>query len=77
LRSDLAQDAVRLAREDLRLGVSSEAVVAASLAAFHASDVAALYARSDFLTRWSDFVSIVGADPVMQNLPARYVREQP
>jgi outer membrane protein TolC len=77
LRRDLAQDAVRLAREDLSLGVSSEALVDASVARFQASDVAALYARTDYLTRWSEFVSLVGADPAMQNIPARYVRPKP
>jgi hypothetical protein len=77
LRRDLAQDAVRLAREDLSLGVSSEALVDAAVARFQASDVAALYARTDYLTRWSEFVSLVGADPAMQNIPARYVRPKP
>ena len=77
LRRDLAQDAVRLAREDLRLGVSSEALVDAAVARFQASDVAALYARTDYLTRWSEFVSLVGADPAMQNIPVRYVRPKP
>ena len=34
-------------------------------------------ARVDFLNSWMDFVSKVGADPVLLNLPARYARVQP
>lgn len=30
--------------------------------------------RADFLSAWSEFVSLVGADPAMNRLPARYVR---
>ena len=33
-----------------------------------------IYARADYLNRWADFVSQTGADPVIANLPARYVR---
>ena len=28
---------------------------------------------ADFLSAWSDFVSLVGVDPAMNNLPSRYV----
>lgn len=30
--------------------------------------------RADYLMTWATFVSLVGADPAMQKLPARYVR---
>ena len=32
-------------------------------------------ARSAFLANWADFVSLVGHDPAMRNLPSRYVRQ--
>jgi outer membrane protein TolC len=33
-------------------------------------------ARSAFLADWADFVSLVGHDPAMRNLPSRYVRQE-
>jgi outer membrane protein TolC len=33
-----------------------------------------LPARAEYLNHWADFVSLVGADPAMNHVPARYVR---
>lgn len=33
-----------------------------------------LPARAEYLNRWAEFVSLVGADPAMNHVPARYVR---
>ncbi len=33
-----------------------------------------LPARAEYLMKWTEFVSLVGADPAMNNLPSRYVR---
>lgn len=76
-RRALAEEAVRTTTEDIRLGSAAQIELDAAIATFHAADLAALNARADYFTRWSEFVSIVGADPAMNNLPARYVRSQP
>jgi outer membrane protein TolC len=76
-RRALAEDAVRITTEDIRLGSSAQIELDGAMASFHVADLAAMYARSDYFARWSEFVSLVGADPAMNNLPARYVRSQP
>jgi hypothetical protein len=35
-----------------------------------------LESRATFLTRWSEFVAVTGADPVLNHLPARHGREK-
>ena len=40
------------------------------------ADAANLAACAAYLGRWSDFVALAGDDPVLQNLPARHVREK-
>lgn len=77
LRRAIASDAVRIAREDAALGASADSDVDLVVARFQVADLAALTARADYLNRWAEFVSTTGADPVLNNLPARYVRKQP
>ena len=55
------------AREDLRLGVGSEAAVQESLAGCNSADLGALESRIEFVNQWAEFVSSVGADPVAGN----------
>ncbi len=40
------------------------------------ADAKKLSARATFLNRWSEFVALAGQDPVLNNLPARHVREK-
>lgn len=40
------------------------------------ADAKKLGARATFLNRWSEFVALAGHDPVLNNLPARHVREK-
>lgn len=73
-RRALAESAVRTTEEDIQLGSAAQVALDTAQAAFHSADLAAIYARSDYFSRWSEFVSLVGADPAMNNLPERYVR---
>jgi outer membrane protein TolC len=61
-------------REVAARGHASPDDVATSDAGVLAAETTATLARAEFLNRWADFVSLVGADPVMKLLPPRYVR---
>lgn len=76
-RYDLGRELVRGTEEDVRLGVSAQAALDNAQVIANNAELAAVAARTDYLTRWSEFVSLVGADPAMNNLPERYVRTQP
>jgi hypothetical protein len=43
-------------------------------ALFYGSEYNANVARANFLKAWSDFVSLVGADPVLGKIPTGYVK---
>jgi hypothetical protein len=68
---------VRNRTEDIELGAGSRVELDAALAAFGAAELAAIYARSEYLGRWSEFLSLIGADPALNLLPSRYVRANP
>ena len=38
------------------------------------ADTAVLESRAAYFGDWSEFVAVTGEDPVLNNLPARYVR---
>jgi hypothetical protein len=44
---------------------------------FYGSSLALASARFDFLSHWSAFVSLAGADPALEALPVQYVRPLP
>jgi outer membrane protein TolC len=71
-RRSLAQDAVRKMSEQVEEGTASKTVLEGVTANFNAADYYAILARSDYLNRWSDFVSLIGADPVLNAVPVRY-----
>lgn len=73
-RLGLADSAKTRVSEEYKLGNTPQTTVDETTALYYNSDVAALTARAEFLTRWGDFVSLIGADPLMNQLPARYVR---
>jgi outer membrane protein TolC len=62
-------------RAELRLGNVSQDDVAAATNGLYLSESAIASARADFLSTWSDFVSLVGADPALAQLPAHYVHD--
>jgi len=62
------------ANENLVRKVASQDDVDRATGSLRAAEAAAMAARADYLNRWTEFVSHVGADPAMNNLPPRYVR---
>jgi outer membrane protein TolC len=70
-RAALSESALRTMEEDAQRGIVSRAAVTAALGAHNQARHALLNQQADFLSRWSEFVSTVGHDPVLQSLPAR------
>ncbi len=66
---------VKLAEEDLqKSGTASQATVNSATRDLYNAEYNAALSRANFLSDWSTFQSIVGDDPVLMNLPSRYVR---
>ena len=73
-RNGIAQAGLKQAEADLAAHVGSAQAVDALRAGAYNSEYVLALTRTGFLSQWSDFVSLVGHDPAMNNLPARYVR---
>ena len=74
VRRQLAAAAVDKVSNDVKSGVSPQSLLDTIVQNANLAEIAAVGARADFLSRWSDYVSLLGADPVVNNLPARYLR---
>jgi outer membrane protein TolC len=55
-------------------GRKSQADVDQAKLAVANAEAGILPARADYLMKWTEFVSLVGADPAMNYLPGRYAR---
>ncbi len=73
-RYDLAKSAFDEAQEDLKLGTITQAFVDSTTYQLYYSAWARASARADFLSHWSAYVSLVDADPALNELPVHYVR---
>jgi outer membrane protein TolC len=71
-RFSFAEGGLQRTKDNLKLGVGSQADVDQSTANFYQWQVMAFSARIDFFSRWSDYVSLLGIDPVLNNLPAHF-----
>lgn len=60
-------------RDNLKLGVGSQADVDQAATNFYQVQAAAFGARVEFYARWSEYLSLLDADPVLNNLPARFI----
>jgi hypothetical protein len=60
--------------EDLKLGYASQNTVEASTNNLYQTEFDLAIAEVDYLSKWSEFISLAGVDPAMANLPYRYVR---
>jgi outer membrane protein TolC len=65
---------VRRLGDDRKLGYASQASIDAGVQTLNATEYQQSYARSDYLSRWTDFVSLAGVDPIMSNISPRYAR---
>lgn len=73
-RKALADDAVKKIGNDVKSGVASETALDTFTQTAYAADLAAANARASFLSSWSEYVSVLGVDPALNNLPPRYLR---
>jgi hypothetical protein len=65
---------VKKVMDDLKLGYASQATVEASTMNLYGTDVDQANARTDYLNRWTEFISLAGLDPAIANISPRYVR---
>lgn len=72
VRRALAEDAVKRTTEQFNEGAVAQVVLNGTIGNLNTANVYALQARTDFLNRWTEFVSLVGADPILHELPASY-----
>jgi len=72
-----ANGALSYTQTELKNGNVSQDTVDGARNSLYANDSSRAAARAEFLAAWSDYVSLVGADPAMNNLPIRYVRSSP
>lgn len=76
LRVGLAAAQLGKMEEELKLGHVPQTAVDQTLSGLKVMEFNNANARASFLARWSEFASLVGADPVLSQLPARHDREK-
>lgn len=64
---------VKRFRDDQQLGYASKAVIDSSILTLNATELLMANARADYLSHWTDFVSLAGIDPALSNISSRYV----
>jgi outer membrane protein TolC len=70
-----AADAMRKhTQAEFKLGTGTQDTADQALASFYSADYVTAAGRADFLAQWSDFITLVGHDPALNNLPPAYVR---
>jgi outer membrane protein TolC len=74
LHHSLIEAEVKRLSDDKNLGYASEATIDTGRVTLYAWEFNTAYARSDYFSRWTEFVSLAGLDPALANLPTRYVR---
>lgn len=74
-RRYLAEDVMKRAADNLQRGIGTQKDLDNAVAAFNGAEFAAMQQRADLLTRWAEFLSLTGADPLLARLPVRYVKK--
>jgi outer membrane protein TolC len=59
---------------DKALGYASQATIDTGTLTLYSTEFDMTLARADYLGRWTEFVSLAGIDPAMENIPPRYDR---
>jgi len=65
---------VERVKDEFKRGSVTEDAVTSVTAQLYGQDAAVVAARIELLGRWIELVSLVGSDPVLNQLPARYVQ---
>ena len=60
--------------DEKALGYASQATIDSGILNYYGTQYVLANARSDYLGRWSEFISLAGIDPAISNLSSRYVR---
>jgi outer membrane protein TolC len=65
---------VKRVGEDLKLGYASPATLETSTSNLYQTEYDLANAETDYLSKWTEFISLAGLDPAMSNISPRYVR---
>ena len=76
LRYGLAASQVGRLEQEFKLGNVAQAALDSAQVGLKQSHAQSINARAVFLSRWSEFVSLAGADPVLTQLTSRHDREK-
>jgi outer membrane protein TolC len=60
--------------QDKDLGYASQATIDSGVLNLYATEFNMAFARTDYLSRWTEFISLAGIDPALANLSPRYGR---
>jgi outer membrane protein TolC len=71
-RRALAVAAIGKVRNDVQSGVSPQSLLNAVSQNADTATLTAVVARADFLSRWAEYLSLAGVDPVLDKLPSSY-----
>jgi outer membrane protein TolC len=74
-RRDLNETTFKRLEENLKLGSASQTMVNSALLNLYASEYLLAYSRSAYLNYWSQFVSTTCVDPILNVLPASYLKD--
>jgi outer membrane protein TolC len=74
-RCDLSATTFKRLEENLKLGQVSQSTVNSAQYNLYASEFTLAYARSGYLNSWSQFVSTLCVDPILNVLPASYLKD--
>ncbi len=68
-RFELSRDGLQRAKDNFKLHTISQADMDQATAGFYQAQAAIFSARADFFSQWSEYLSLLGIDPVLNNLP--------
>ena len=74
-RRDLSETTFKRLQENLKLGSASQSMVNSAQLNLYASEFNLAYARSGYLNYWSQFVSTLCVDPILNVMPASYLKD--
>ena len=74
VRYNLFEAEVKRLHQDQVLGYASEASIDSGILTLYSTDYLRVFARSDLYSRWTEFISATGIDPVLGNISPSYVR---
>ena len=70
----LIDSQVKRLSEDRSLGFASQATIDTGTLNLYATEFDQAVARSEYLGQWTEFISLAGLDPAIDNVPSSYVR---